>query len=374
MAEPFKNIFSPTMVEGLGGHLARVTDQFDRDQFQQLALDGLDQLELKARSEQFSHAIETAMAGSFEDTVGAMIAALHPESEAEGWDMRVDEKGVAGFAVMTFTSYVARNGLDKPEFSLDALAEMTKRFSSEFDVRPFYRDHRELTLTKTHEWARSSNVHVRRLATEGCRPRLPWGIRLHDFVADPSPILPILETLRDDPSEYVRRSVANNLNDIAKDHADLVAGIALNWLKSASSDRKRLVKHACRSLIKDGHAGALAAFGFGPPDLVDCALTINSDAITVGDDLEMTLRLTGGNKPQKLLVDYVLHFMRANGRLSPKVFKWSEISLKAGESRVLTKTHAYRKVTTRKDYPGKQRVTTQVNGVDMGGRGFELTL
>ena len=94
----------------------------------------------------------------------------------------------------------------------------------------------------------------------------------------------------------------------------------------------------------------------------------------VGDDLEMTLRLTGGNKPQKLLVDYVLHFMRANGRLSPKVFKWSEISLKAGESRVLTKTHAYRKVTTRKDYPGKQRVTTQVNGVDMGGRGFELTL
>lgn len=374
MAEPFKNIFSPAMVDGLGEHLARVSDQFDRAQFQERALNGLEQLELKERSEQFSHAIEAAMSGSFEDTVGAMIAALHPESEAESWDMRVDDKGVAGFAVMTFTSFVARNGLDKPNFSLDALSEMTKRFSSEFDVRPFYRDHGELTLTKTHEWARSSNVHVRRLASEGSRPRLPWGIRLHDFVADPSPILPILETLRDDPSEYVRRSVANNLNDIAKDHPDLVADIASDWLKSTSTERKRLVKHACRSLIKAGHPGALAAFGFGAPELTECDLAIGSDKVTVGDDLEMTLSLKAGPKPQKLLCDYVLHFMRANGKLSAKVFKWSEITLKAGESRVLTKKHAYRKVTTRKDYPGMQMVTVQVNGVDMGGPAFELTL
>lgn len=374
MAEPFKNIFSPAMVDGLGEHLARVSDQFDRAQFQERALNGLEQLELKERSEQFSHAIEAAMSGSFEDTVGAMIAALHPESEAESWDMRVDDKGVAGFAVMTFTSFVARNGLDKPNFSLDALSEMTKRFSSEFDVRPFYRDHGELTLAKTHEWARSSNVHVRRLASEGSRPRLPWGIRLHDFVADPSPILPILETLRDDPSEYVRRSVANNLNDIAKDHPDLVADIASDWLKSTSTERKRLVKHACRSLIKAGHPGALAAFGFGAPELTECDLAIGSDKVTVGDDLEMTLSLKAGPKPQKLLCDYVLHFMRANGKPSAKVFKWSEITLKAGESRVLTKKHAYRKVTTRKDYPGMQMVTVQVNGVDMGGPAFELTL
>ncbi|MGR3659968.1 MAG: DNA alkylation repair protein [Paracoccaceae bacterium] len=316
MPEPFKNIFSADMVRGLGGHLARVSDQFDRAAFEEQALCGLDQLELKARSEQFSQAIEAAMSGSFEDTVAAMIAALHPNSEAEGVNTGVDEHGVAGFAVMTFTSFVSRNGLDKPDFSLDTLCEMTKRFSSEFDVRPFYRDHAELTLAKSHEWACSGNVHVRRLASEGCRPRLPWGIRLHNFVADPSPVLPVLQTLRDDPSEYVRRSVANNLNDIAKDHADLEAEIAVDWLAGANGARKRLVKHACRSLIKDGHSGALAAFGFGAPDLAECSLTIGSDKVTVGDTIKMTLKITAKGRPQKLLVDYVLHFMRANGRLS----------------------------------------------------------
>lgn len=374
MPEPFKNIFSAEMVRGLGGHLARVSDQFDREAFEEQALRGLEQLELKERSEQFSHAIEAAMSGSFEDTVAVMIAALHPNSEVEGANTGVDEQGVAGFAVMTFTSFVSRNGLDKPDFSLDALSEMTKRFSSEFDVRVFYRDHAELTLAKTHEWARSDNVHVRRLASEGSRPRLPWGIRLHDFVADPSPVLPVLETLRDDPSEYVRRSVANNLNDIAKDHADLVAGLAVDWLDGATAARRRLVKHACRTLIKDGHPGALAAFGFGAPDLDECCLTIGSDKVTVGDTMEMTLKIAAKGEPQKLLVDYVLHFMRANGKLSAKVFKWTEITLAEGEARILTKNHAYRKVTTRKDYPGLQMVTVQVNGVDMGGPAFELTL
>ena len=183
-----------------------------------------------------------------------------------------------------------------------------------------------------------------------------------------------MTTLRDDPEEYVRRSVANNLNDIAKNQPDLVAEIAVDWLQSANKNRTRLVKHACRTLIKTGHPGALAAFGFGAPELSTCQLDIGSDAVTLGDDVDLTLKLTNGAGRQKMLIDYVLHFMRANGQRSAKVFKWTEITLEPGETRVLNKTHPYRKVTTRKDYPGTQKVTVQVNGVDMGGPEFQFSI
>jgi len=374
MPEPFKNWFGPEMVQAISSNLARVSDRFDAALFEARALDGLEKLELKQRSEQFSFAIEAAMSGDFTQTVEAFVAALHPEKQAEISDMRSDEAGLANFALMPLGSFIARNGLDRPEFCLTALREMTMRGSSEFEVRPFFRDHSELTLKAARGWAADPNLHVRRLASEGSRPRLPWGIRLHDFVRDPAPLLPILEALRDDPHEYVRRSVANNLNDIAKDHPDLVAEIARDWLKGAGRDRARLVKHACRSLIKSGHAGALAAFGFEPPDLRDCTFAIDTDAITLGDNLGLSLTLTAATGPQKLAIDYVLHFLRANGKHSAKVFKWTELTLAAGEARTLTKMHPYKKVTTRRDYPGTQRISVQINGQALGEHSFELTL
>lgn len=372
--EPFKNKFDATLAERMATHLSRATDLFDAETFKRLALDGLEDLELKQRSEQFSQAIERAMSGSYEETVAALIAALRPETEEGGIVQEHSAEGIAGFGLMPFTSFVSRNGLHVPVFSLNALAKMTSRFSSEFDVRPFFVAHPETTLNEAKAWALDDNMHVRRLASEGCRPLLPWGIRLNDFVADPTPILPILTTLRDDPEEYVRRSVANNLNDIAKNHPDLVADLAAAWLKSANRDRKRLVKHACRTLIKKGHPGALSAFGFDAPDLASCQLDMGADKVTLGDDVALTLTLVNGPKRQKMLIDYVLHFMRANGQLSAKVFKWTEITLDPGETRVLNKTHPYRKVTTRKDYPGTQKVTVQINGVDLGGPAFEFLI
>ncbi|MGJ8586015.1 MAG: DNA alkylation repair protein [Marinosulfonomonas sp.] len=358
----------------MSAHLSRATDLFDAEKFQRLALDGLEKLELKQRSEQFSHAIDGAMSGSYEETVTALLSALRPEGDPDSGTAQPDDTGISGFGVMALTSFVSRNGLHMPEFSLEALAKMTSRFSSEFDVRPFFVTHPELTLNTAKAWALDGNMHVRRLASEGCRPLLPWGIRLHDFVADPSPILPILTALRDDPEDYVRRSVANNLNDIAKNQPDLVAGIAADWLQSADTNRKRLVKHACRTLLKKGHPGALAAFGFGAPDLASFRLEIGADTVVLGDDVALTLILTNGAQRQKMLIDYVMHFMRANGRLSAKVFKWTELTLDPGETRVLTKTHPYRKVTTRKDYPGMQKVTVQINGVDLGGPDFEFSI
>jgi len=374
MPEPFKNLFNENLIRTMAGHLGRTSNQFDGEQFLHRALGGLDDLELMERSEQILQALSAAYSVPFSDAVGAMLAALHPVTDAGLSNMRSDEAGIAGWAVMPMAGFVARHGLDVPEFSLSALREMTMRSSSEFAVRPFFRDHTEATLKAATDWAADPNLHVRRLASEGCRPRLPWGIKLHGFVKQPSLILPLLTALRDDPSEYVRRSVANNLNDIAKDHPDLVANLAADWLASGGQDRVRLVSHACRTLIKNGHPGALKAFGFSPPALKQCVVKISSTGVRVGDKLDISLELLGGDEPQDLLIDYVIHFMRANGKLSPKVFKWTKITLQPGEARTLVKPHSYRKVTTRKDYPGKQLVSVRINGQDFDGPEFVLSL
>jgi len=372
MPEPFKNLFSEALIKETGAEIARVYPGFERARFEAMALRNLKSLELKERSSQIATALGETLPASFRASAEVLSKALGPELHSENDSAK--GPGLTGWAIMPLAEYVAAKGLGHFDLSLRLLREMTMRGSSEFEVRPFFRDHAEITLNAARIWARDPNLHVRRLASEGSRPRLPWGIRLHDFVRDPAPILPILETLRDDPHEYVRRSVANNLNDIAKDHPDLVADIARRWLQDASRDRARLVKHACRTLIKQGHAGALAAFGFGPPDLARCAVSTDRTTVRLGDTLGVLLELTAGRTRQKLLVDYVLHFLRANGRLSAKVFKWQELTLDAGETRTLHKAHPYRKVTTRKDYAGQQAVSVQINGVTMGKVAFELTL
>ena len=360
MAEPFKNIYNPVLINGMAKHLARVSSEFDTEAFLTTALAGLDDLEMLARAEQISVAIDAAFPDDFALKRAAMVAALHPRTDMELSEMGIDDQGISGWAGEPLARVIARHGLDDPEPNLDALREMTMRFSSEFAVRPFFRDHPDTTLAAATRWAQDQNVHVRRLASEGTRPLLPWGIKLHRFVEDPAPLIPLLTGLRDDPSEYVRRSVANNLNDISKNQPDLVGALAQDWLKGASKDRTRLVKHACRGLIKQGHAGALKAFGFPPPALRDVDLICPAEVV-LGDKMPITLEFTA-EKPQKLLIDYVLHFMRANGKLSPKVFKWTEVSVGAGEVVRLDKTHPYKVVTTRKDYAGAQMLSVQING------------
>lgn len=372
MGEPFKNIYNPALIEGMAGHLARVSPEFDREAFLSTALRGLDDLEMLARAEQISVAIDAAFPNDLPLKRDAMIAALHPRVDMALSEMGVDDQGISGWAGEPMARVIARHGLDDPAPNLEALREMTMRFSSEFAVRPFFRDHPEVTMEAARRWAKDANVHVRRLASEGSRPLLPWGIKLQGFVKDPSALIPLLAGLRDDPEDYVRRSVANNLNDIAKHHPDLVAEVAQDWLKGAGPNRRKLVKHACRTLIKQGHKGALEAFGFPPPELADVALSAPA-VVALGDQMPIEVRFTS-KRDQKLLIDYVLHFMRANGKLSPKVFKWTEQLVSAGQVVTLSKAHPYKVVTTRKDYAGAQQVSIQINGETVASREFELKL
>jgi len=261
------------------------------------------------------------------------------------------------------------------EGSLLLLKDMTRHFSSEFDVRYYLQADEKHALAIMEDWVTDPDYHVRRLVSEGTRPRLPWGMKLSGFVADPAPLLPLLEALKDDETEYVRRSVANNLNDIAKDHPDLVAEIAGKWLKGANKNRKRLVNHACRSLIKQGHQKTLKILGYDTPEIVLENLEILTPEVLFGEALVFDMQLSSiSDKNQNLIIDYVIHHQKANGTMSPKVFKWKRLTLAASKALRAQKKHAIRRITTRKYYAGRHALEIMVNGVSVGKREFELLM
>jgi len=373
MPEPFKNLFNPALIARMGDHLLAAHADFDRDAFVAAASDGLDRLELKERSAQIQAALDKSLPSDFRTACGVMLASLSPKTDEDWQAEDIETLGISGWAVMPMAEVVAARGLDDFDFAMGVLAEMTKRFTSEFAVRPFLIADPLRGLRIARKWAGDDNYHVRRLASEGTRPRLPWGLRLQSFVQDPKPLLPLLTQLRDDPSEYVRRSVANSLNDIAKDHPDLIAGVAADWLSNAPKDRMRLVKHACRTLIKAGHAPTLAALGYGPAAVDVSPIVLEAPVVNMGGALEFSVTVASHAKTaQPLIIDYVIHHRKANGGTTPKTFKWKVMELGAGKSATLSKKHAIKPITTRVYYAGQHAVEVQINGQSYGEAKFEL--
>jgi 3-methyladenine DNA glycosylase AlkC len=375
MPEPFKNLFNKTIISGMGRHFSKACPNFDQVGFKKAAMKNLKALELKERSAQITNAMVTYLPSEFEKTAEIILASLSPEDEADINNADELSQGIEGWAVMPMVDYVGLYGHEHFDLSMTLFKEMTKRSSSEFGIRFFLLKDPERTLSVLREWTNDPNTHVRRLASEGTRPRLPWGKRLPAFIKNPAPLLTLLENLKDDKEEYVRRSVANNLNDIAKDHPDLVAKIAKNWLKGASTNRKRLVRHACRTLIKQGHQKTLKAFGYGPPSIHIDSLKLLTPKIIFGDNLTFELCLTSTSKlPQSLIIDYAIHHKKANGNTTPKVFKWKVLKLTPLESLKAKKNHSIRKITTRAYYPGTHRLEILINGISFGIKNFELTM
>ena len=230
--EPFKEVFNLTSISAMADHLDRRQGDFDREGFIAFATDGLAALELKQRSDQITNALYRYLPKDFCCAAEILLGILRPEENVSISNQATTDTGVAGWLVMPMCDYVARHGQEHFHLAMELLKEMTKRSSSEFAIRHFLISAQKETLAEVLLWAEDDNYHVRRLASEGTRPRLPWAMQLPNFISDPSPLIPLLEKLRDDPEEYVRRSVANNLNDIAKDHPDLVAEIAGKWMLS----------------------------------------------------------------------------------------------------------------------------------------------
>ncbi len=250
MAEPFKNLLNKNIIEGMAKHFKRQWSDFDDKGFITEAINDLDSLELKARTERITDTMIRYFPADFEQAGEIMLASLGSPLDDDVSAGTVDAKGIAGWAVTPLTHYVGLRGHDHFDLSMMLFKEMTKRASSEFGIRFFLLESSERTLSVLNTWTSDSNQHVRRLVSEGSRPRLPWAMSLSSYIEDPSPVIELLEALKDDNKEYVRRSVANNLNDIAKDHPDTVAEIASQWMKGASNERKKLIRHACRKISK----------------------------------------------------------------------------------------------------------------------------
>ena len=372
--EPFKNNISPELVVCIAGHLEKHMEQFDRAIFESGILEKLETLELKSRAQLIADHIHLALPGDHSVRNEIIRAMLHPTEDIAG-GQESDEEGICGWGMMPLGIVVGQYGVEAFEESLLLLKEMTKRFSSEFDVRYFLIVDQERALKIMQNWLTDPNHRVRRLVSEGTRPRLPWAMQLPKLVADPSPTLPLLEALRDDEHEYVRRSVANHLNDIAKDHPDMVANLAKKWMVNADGNRKKLVRHACRSLIKQGHTGALEAIGIFPPNIKLKTMVVETPNVIFGNTLVFSAEIQSACKTaQDLIIDYVVHFVKANSKRSGKVFKWKKVTLEAGETLSLKKSHAIRPITTRRYYKGSHAVSLRVNGKDFGFAEFILSM
>lgn len=368
MAEPLKNSFGPNVPKRIAAMIGATEPSFDQSGFIESCLDGFESMELTERARHISVALGSHLPADRSRALAIIVASLGPEigdSELTGMD---------GFVYLPFVFFVADHGLDHFDASMNAQYELTKRFTAEFSIRAFLERYPERTLARLSSWAQDPNVHVRRLVSEGSRPRLPWAPRLRSFQADPGPVVELLELLKDDPEEYVRRSVANNLNDIAKDHPELVVEIARNWWADADAQRRKLIRHGLRTLIKQGDPGALDILGYGPDSPVRIsAVRVEPPQVEIGSkvriqiDLENPSTTEGGG-----LVDLIVHFVKANGSTSPKVFKGAEVTLAAGETTTVSKTVSVKQHSTRTHHPGRHRVEVQLNGEAVPGGHFEL--
>ncbi|SDW67743.1 DNA alkylation repair protein [Paenibacillus sp. CF384] len=354
MAEPLKLMYDMPFLRRFAELTASEWPPFERERFIQLVIgEGWEELELKGRIRRIT------------ESLGAVLPASYPEALAV---LLAIHERCSGFPYLFFPDFVERYGLSDWERSMHALAKFTIQSSAEFAIRQFLIQETERTMARMMEWAQSDNEHLRRLASEGCRPRLPWGQALSMFKRDPSPILPLLELLKCDPSLYVRKSVANNLNDIAKDHPDVVKAIAARW-KGQHALTDWIVRHGCRTLIKAADPEIMALFGYeegAAQSCVDAAeIEVMSDKVEIGGIVQVSyaMRLTdSANEPVKLRIELGVSYVKAGGKVSQKRFLLSDKRTAPGARLTGGKKLDFTDLTTRKHYPGLHRLELIVNG------------
>ncbi len=354
-----RHMFSPARFRALGRIFAQCQPGFDQARFVRLATRQLDDLSLLQRLRAGTHALRETLTGDFPATVPVLRQAAPLIGHT-----------FVGMLLPDFVGVFGRRHFDE---AMDTLEYLTRFSSSEFAVREFIRDDPAHALARMTEWSRSPDEHVRRLASEGSRPRLPWSFRLETIVAEPSLTAPILENLKADPSLYVRKSVANHLNDISKDHPDWLLARLRAWGLSHPSTGW-IAKRAARTLIKAGQRDALALFSFGarPKARVE-GLVVTPNRVRLGQSIAFSFTLAArARRPESLAVDYRIHYVKASGGTSPKVFKLRELTLAPGQRLTVTKRQVIRDFTTRRHYPGRHRIEIQVNGEILASAHFDL--
>ena len=357
MPEPLKNLYNAQLITTLCNQLINQYANFDVEAFTNHVFDKeWDKKELKERMMHISASFPIFIPYNYSKTL-KLLKTISPKFN--------------GFEYMFFPGFVELYGLNDYEDSIKALEHFTEYASSEFAVRPFIKKFNRKMMSQMNIWADSKNYHIRRLATEGCRPRLPWAMALPEFKKDPRPILPILEKLKNDESEYVRRSVANNLNDISKDNPDIIIEIAKNWLGN-TKEIDGVVKHGCRTLFKQGQPEIMKLFRFLKPEHIEIKHFIAQKLVKMGDNIAFSFTLKSQNlQLGKLRIEYAIDFMKKNGSHSRKIFKLSE-SENPTKEKIIHKTHSFKKISTRIYYTGTHSLAIIVNGYELSSIAFQL--
>lgn len=349
MPEKLKDILIPVeQVMKLAEAIRSVYPEFKADKFTRSVLDSdWAGRELKQKMRHITVCLKTHLPDDYPESIH-ILQQIAPQFKS--------------FLALSFSDFAECYGMDYWDISMNALARFTSSCSSEFAVRPFLDKDPRRAMEYFYRWAEDENQHIRRLASEGCRPRLPWGMGLSKFKKDPTLIFPILEKLRNDPEEYVRRSVANNLNDISKDHPALVLDLFEKW-KGQSTEVDRIIKHACRTLLKDGNKRALILFGFANPVQLQVSnLLADKQRLRIGEHFSFSFTLANySGNPQLIRIEYRIHYMKSNGKTAPKIFQISEGKFPSGEH-LVTKKQAFTDFTTRTHFPGEHRIEIVVNG------------
>jgi 3-methyladenine DNA glycosylase AlkC len=358
MADALKHNYNEAYIKRLGKALVAVYPAFDQRQFKKTVLDNQwPQMELKQRLRHITRAIHHTLKLPYPAAIAVLIRAC---------------KHFGGYEGMFFPDYVEQYGLEHWKVSMTALEFFTQVSSSEFAVRVFIKKNPEKMMKQMLRWSKHKNYHVRRLASEGCRSRLPWAMALPDFKENPNLIFPILENLKQDDSLYVRKSVANNLNDISKDHPEQV----LRWCKKNIGKHPHtdwIIKRACRTLLKAGHSDALQLFNYKHSKKTAIkAFVLNKQRVRLGQTLAFSWTMTELPK-DALRVEYGIHFMKKNGKHSLKKFHIQD-SLNNEATRTFSKQHLFVQRSTRTHHAGEHRLEIFVNGISFAEKSFMLLL
>ncbi|ERO60753.1 DNA alkylation repair protein [Pseudomonas piscis] len=358
-APALKEIFNQQRLVHIADAMREVYPAFDHPGFLKRASQGLAELSVMQRLARVSDSLHQVLPEPYEHSL-ELLYALAP---------RLDSR----FVCMFLPHFVASHGTHDFARSMTALKFFTGFGSSEFAVRPFLVNQQAATLEHMYDWSRDPDEHVRRLASEGSRPRLPWSFRLERLQAEPGLAAPILERLRNDPSLYVRKSVANHLNDITKDHPQWVLQRLQDW-PLEQPHTAWIVRHGLRSLIKQGERQALALIGAGARAEVQVKhFTVTPAALRLGERLELALELvSSSSQPQRLVVDYAIDYIKASGATSTKVFKLKTFTLPGQARQALGRQQQIREFTTRRHYPGRHLVHLLVNGERLASAHFDL--
>ncbi len=349
----FKNWINPTVIKKIGKAFHKADSTFDQKRFGKISSQ-LSKLELKGRVLAITEGLRVELSGNY--LVDKKII-----------EKVLSQKSLTGFELWPISEYISQYGTENFDESLELMYQLTQQFTSEFAVRPFLQKDPHRIIKKLRSWVKDENVHVRRWISEGTRPLLPWGGKIQSFIKKPE-TLGLLKNLKFDDEMYVRKSVANHLNDISKNHPDLVVSTLKEWIKKSPKihlDKIHWIKkHALRTLIKKGHGNALSLMGINHKHGVKLqSLILNKRKYILGDVLEFEFVLESfGKETQALIVDYRLGFVKSNGAISFKVFKLKNIKINPGQKITIKKRHDLKEITTMTFYPGQHQLSVQVNG------------